>query len=86
MVEPQTSTICPLCKSIMEYFEDKHFWICQKCKAELWPVIEEDITDAEKLWASEQAYKRSISKPGGSRSGRRRKKPRKLEKNYWLPE
>jgi hypothetical protein len=63
-----------------------HF-VCPNGCGAWWP--EEDMTDesAMKLWNSEQAYKKALAKKGGgSKAGRKRKKPQKLQKNYWLPQ
>jgi len=64
-----------------------HFACPNGCGA-WWP--EEDTSDIEalKLWNMEQQYKKSISKRGGSRSGRKRKEPEKIDpyKKYRLPE
>lgn len=63
-----------------------HF-VCPNGCGAWWP--EEDKTDLEamKLWNSEQAYKKALAKKGGgSKAGRKRKKPQKLQKNYWLPQ
>lgn len=66
-----------------------HF-VCPNGCGAWWP--ETDMSDDEivKLWESEQAYKRSISKKGGGSKTKGRKNDKRsgadMRGKYWLPE
>ena len=80
---------CPLCTNRMDYYKDTNFWICQKCKAELWPYTEDtSITEsAEVLWRMQQAHVNSMRKKGGSSGDATGKaKDKKPVRTRWLPE
>lgn len=66
---------------LVEVHATKHIsthYRCPKCDGTWWPGKVYGQTEAEVCWNDEQAYKRSISKPGGGNSsGRKRKKPHK---------
>lgn len=68
--------ICPRCGKPMRERADRASCPC----GESYPA-REGATLGEMLWASEQAYKRQISRPGGGgRTSRARKEPKK-----WVP-
>mgnify|MGYP000844871747 CR=1 FL=1 len=75
---------CPLCGWVMELDRNGDFYICPGCKCEVWPDSE-----GFDVWRDEQAYKRSISRPGSGSSGRKGpKKPRPkpipwYQRAYW---
>lgn len=69
-------TEIPATKHISTHFK------CPQCGGTWWPGKVEGLSEAEVAWNDEQAYKRSISKPGGGNSsGRKRKKPQKKAYN-----
>ncbi len=77
---------CPLCEGFMQHYDDGHFWICTRCYAELFPFVEDDLQNGEKLFAAELRYKKSLAQlRGGSRpAGRKRSKPIKPKRRIYL--
>ena len=82
-------TRCPLCGGVMDYYSNRNFWICQKCKAEVWPYTEDTtITEtADQLWKMQQSYVNSLRKKGSSSSDSTGKaKEKKEERIRGLPD
>ncbi len=59
-------------------------WRCMECGATYWPG-KTNQTEAEQLWNSEQAYKKSLAKlgGGGGSSSKGREKSKKKKANVW---
>jgi hypothetical protein len=80
---------CQRCNGEMTPIPGNQAWKCKDCGLEVWlgdgiPTFEECH---DMLHSSPKEVMRmggAIKKGGGSKSGKRRKKPRKLTKNYYF--
>jgi len=69
---------CPLCSEGMELDRNSDFYVCPVCRCEVWPDSE-----GFDVWRDEQAYKRSISRPGGGSGGRKSYGKKKVKFTPW---
>lgn len=85
--------LCLRCKLPMTLYQG--VWYCQQCYGQFWPRERapelETIVDQMIRCSTKQLYKsiwgrRGAKKKHSSKSGRKRKKPQKLNKKYLLPE
>lgn len=82
-------TKCPQCQGEMDLIpKQKQAWKCRECKLEIWTG---DFTTFEEMHDMLHSSPRevlnldgAVSRKGGSKSGKRRKKPRKMVKNYYF--
>ena len=67
---------CFWCDVLLQFNEQHGFYKCPDCGGEWWPGPSDPEYGITTLWNDEQAYKRSISKPGGGsrRAGKKRQK------------
>lgn len=79
---------CPRCDEVMIYDQENEFWKCPACLGEFWPKVEFNQAELPPVLVDKmvkQVYQEEIrtgyvpgtKKKGGSKSGRKRKKPKK---------
>ena len=76
----QITLECIFCDVPLIFNEQHGFWKCPDCGGEWWPGPSDPEYGITTLWRDEQAYKRSISKPGGGSRSAGRKKYRRDKK------
>lgn len=91
---PAPQLLCPICgmAGLPDEPGPDGERICTICGAEVWPPRERYMApdpgaEARWAWRDEQRYKRALSGPGGgSKSGRKRRKPMPKKPEDWQAE
>ena len=79
-VKKQITLECIFCDTPLHFNEEHGFYKCPDCGGEWWPGPSDPEYGITTLWRDEQAYKKSISKPGGGSRTKGRKRQEKSHK------
>lgn len=76
----QITLECIWCDAPLHFNAQHGFYKCPNCGGEWWPGPADPEYGIQTLWRDEQAYKKSISKPGGGSRTKGRKRQEKSHK------